>query len=74
MGDQLIGLADQVELEERLRVLVASKLLVDLPLDLLGPVQFILADRQVTIGLIAVIVRVIAQSLFLGELVDDLAC
>lgn len=49
---ELVGLADQIELEERLRVFVPGEVLVDLLLYLFSPCELIFIDVQVTFRLI----------------------
>jgi hypothetical protein len=56
LRDQLVRLADQVKLEQRVGVLVASEVLVDLALDLKSPGELILTHRQISVGLITIVV------------------
>lgn len=69
--DQLIRLSDQVELEERLWVLVPCKILIDLLLDFFGPGELVIIDSKITIRFLFIIFRftAIAGSLFLWEFV-----
>ena len=56
LRDKLVGLTDQIKLEQRIGVLVARELLVNLTFDFESPGKFILTHRKVTIGLLALFV------------------
>jgi len=64
----LVGLADQVKLEQGLGVLVLGELLVDLLLDLNGPREVFFADRDIVVRLFIFLLLLLG---LLREVVED---
>jgi len=68
---QLVCLADQIKLEQGIRVLVFRKLFVDLFFYLNCPREVVYVNRNVTVRLFLIFFLFIAISAFLGEFVSN---
>lgn len=68
---QLVCFADQIKLEQGIRVLVFRKLFVDLFFYLNCPREVVYVDRNVTVRLFLIFFLFLAISAFLGEFVSN---